>query len=177
MAIFLNTNAACSQIDQLVTNARKQLVLISPYWQIPPMTLERLRNAAERNVSLTLIFGKKAISPMTQEQLCLIPNITVYYSTNLHAKCYFNEQTMIVTSMNLIHASEKSNWEMGFLLDRETDKELYNAALVECRLIKRSAEPIDLKCDMTGLTLDYHGVRKRNGWWKRRHDKRGTSFK
>ena len=40
----------------------------------------------------------------------------MYFLPNLHAKCYFNEDRMIITSMNMYEFSEKHNREMGVLL-------------------------------------------------------------
>ncbi len=45
---------------------------------------------------------------------------------SLHAKCYSNEKTAIVSSMNLLDVSQQKNWEMGFKIDHETDPDVFN---------------------------------------------------
>ena len=44
---------------------------------------------------------------------------------NLHAKCYLNEAEALLTSMNLYKFSQENNDEMGILVSREDDEELY----------------------------------------------------
>ena len=44
-------------------------------------------------------------------------DIDVYFNEKLHAKCYMNEDTAIITSMNLYEASEK-NRELGVLIQK-----------------------------------------------------------
>jgi hypothetical protein len=51
---------------------------------------------------------------------------------------------MVITSMNMYEFSEKTNREMGVLIDRNVDKELFNQAIEETLSILQSAEPIQL---------------------------------
>jgi phosphatidylserine/phosphatidylglycerophosphate/cardiolipin synthase-like enzyme len=44
---------------------------------------------------------------------------------NLHAKCYLNENTAIITSMNLYRHSQENNWEMGIKIEKSTDPVIY----------------------------------------------------
>lgn len=48
-----------------------------------------------------------------------------------HGKCYYNEETVVQTSLNLLEYSENRNMEFGFLINRDDDKELYYRALAE----------------------------------------------
>jgi phosphatidylserine/phosphatidylglycerophosphate/cardiolipin synthase-like enzyme len=53
-------------------------------------------------------------------------NANVYSLDNLHAKCYLNENTAIIASMNLYQHSEQNNWEMGVKIDKAGDPALYD---------------------------------------------------
>jgi hypothetical protein len=62
----------------------------------------------------------------------------LYFLPNLHAKCYFNEDRMVITSMNMYEFSEKHNREMGVLL--EAREPAYAEALLEVDSIIAAAE-------------------------------------
>ncbi len=47
---------------------------------------------------------------------------------------------MIITSMNLYEFSEKTNREMGILIDKAGDKKLYEEGYAECMSIIRAAQ-------------------------------------
>jgi hypothetical protein len=50
-----------------------------------------------------------------------MPNAEVLGIENLHAKCYGNETTAIITSMNFYEYSIEHNWEMGVLIDEDNE--------------------------------------------------------
>lgn len=64
---------------------------------------------------------------------------------NLHAKCFFNEKSMVITSMNLYDFSELHNKEMGILISADDDRELYSEAFNEADRIIKYSEKIPLK--------------------------------
>ena len=51
--------------------------------------------------------------------------MTKIFVNELHAKCFLNERKALVTSMNLYQYSQKNNEEIGILVTREADGELY----------------------------------------------------
>ena len=57
--------------------------------------------------------------------------VTIYFNDSLHAKCFLNENTAIVTSMNLYHYSMVNNVEFGVLFERKDDPENYSKILEE----------------------------------------------
>ena len=115
MAKFLTTSGVSYQVELIIKEANKKLVLISPYIQISKVLLERLQNASDKGVQIHLIYGKDELKPVEKKQLNSIENLKLYYYQNLHAKCYFNEKTMVITSMNLYEFSDKHNREMGVI--------------------------------------------------------------
>ena len=115
MAKFLTTSGVSYQVELIIKEAKKKLVLISPYVQISKVLLERLQNASDKGVQIILIYGKDELKPVEKKQLNSIENLKLYYYQNLHAKCYFNEKTMVITSMNLYEFSDKHNREMGVI--------------------------------------------------------------
>jgi sugar-specific transcriptional regulator TrmB len=138
MAEFLTTSGVSYQIESIIKEAKKKLILISPYIQISKVLLERLQNASEKGVEIRLIYGKNELKPFEKEQLNSIENLKLYFYQNLHAKCYFNEKTMVITSMNLYEFSEKHNREMGVLIKKNDDLAMFNDAVEEALSIVKT---------------------------------------
>jgi hypothetical protein len=145
MAKFLTTSGVSYQVELIIKEAKKKLVLISPYVQISKVLLERLQNASDKGVQIHLIYGKDELKPVEKKQLNSIENLKLYYYQNLHAKCYFNEKTMVVTSMNLYEFSDKHNREMGVLIQKSDDVEMFNDGVEETASIIKSAKIIELE--------------------------------
>ena len=74
------------------------------------------------------------LNPMN-EQLNKLNNLTVMFLENLHAKCYFNEKSMVITSLNLYDYSEQNNREIGVLIDKDGDENVYKEAIREIQRI------------------------------------------
>lgn len=140
MAEFLTTLQISTRIEDLIVTGNQRITLISPYLQISQILFERLQDANTDGVEIIVVYGKDKLTPNQRKQLTDLSNLTLYFSKNLHAKCYFNEDFMVVTSMNLYEFSEKNNREMGISIDRKRDKDLYNQVLVEVESIIRASE-------------------------------------
>lgn len=145
MAEFLTTNGTSYNIENIIIEAKSKLVLVSPYLQISKTFYERLKDASNKNVAIKIIYGKDELKPNERNSLAELKNVELFFFQNLHAKCYFNENKMVITSMNMYEFSEKTNREMGVLIDRSTDKELFEKAVNETLSIIQSAEPQPLK--------------------------------
>mgnify|MGYP007072815678 CR=1 FL=1 len=62
---------------------------------------------------------------------------------------------MIITSMNMYEFSEKNNREMGILIEANSDKQIYDKAVVEAESILKASKycPINFKQNLTSLTI------------------------
>jgi phosphatidylserine/phosphatidylglycerophosphate/cardiolipin synthase-like enzyme len=145
MAEFLTTNGTSLQIENIIIDAKTKLILVSPYLQLSKTLYERLKDASNRNVVIKIIYGKDELKPNEKNSLAELKNVEIYFFENLHAKCYFNETKMVITSMNMYEFSEKNNREMGVLIDRNIDKELFDKAVNETLSILQSAEQQQLQ--------------------------------
>lgn len=139
MAKFLTTSGTSHHIENIILGAKKELFLVSPYLQISKTFFERLRDASNRGVSITIIYGKNNLQEFQLRSLQEIKNIQLYFFENLHAKCYFNEANMVITSMNMYEFSEKNNREMGILIQRKKDEDIFIDAVMETSSILESA--------------------------------------
>ena len=72
--------------------------------------------------------------------------VKMFYHENLHAKCYFNEFNLILTSMNLYDFSAVNNIEYGMIVDKASDGNLYDEIRDESfKLIDKQERDLILK--------------------------------
>ena len=86
--------------------------------------------------------AKVNYTPGQVHYLDSLSHLSLHFLENLHAKCYFNEQSMVIASMNLYEYSEKNNREMGLLLERGADRAAFEDALQEAKSITDAAKLI-----------------------------------
>lgn len=141
MAKFLNTSATNYFLEELIKDARERLIIISPFLKLNDRIKELLEDKNRMKLDIRMVYGKSELQP---EELNWLRNqefIRTSFCKNLHAKCYMNEQSCIITSLNLYEFSQVNNNEMGVLIERDKDAELYKDAYEEAlRLIRVSDE-------------------------------------
>jgi phosphatidylserine/phosphatidylglycerophosphate/cardiolipin synthase-like enzyme len=144
MAEFLTTTGVSAELEKIVSEARKEIFLISPYLKINQRMKDLLTDADRLRKDIRIVFGKNELQPDEGQWLQGLSEIRLYFRKNLHAKCYLNEQKAIVTSMNLYEFSQIHNDEMGILVSATDDAELYAKISGEAQKLMRSAEPVKL---------------------------------
>jgi len=142
LAQFLTTQGTSYYLEQIIIKATKRLILVSPYLKISDIFMDRLQDAAKHNVEIIVIYGKDELKPGEMQKLSNLKNLSLHYHKNLHAKCFLNEDLMVITSMNIHEFSEKTNREMGVLVKKDEDNNIYNEAFSEVQSILDSAEKI-----------------------------------
>jgi hypothetical protein len=135
MAEFLTTHLGAAHIENIIKNSKSGLFLVSPYLRVSRTFIERLKDADERGVRILIIYGKDELNPIEKTQLKQLKNLTLLFYEHVHAKCYFNEETMVITSMNMHEFPEKTNREMGVLINRNEDLKLFDEAKGEVESI------------------------------------------
>lgn len=125
---FLTAKRAIAEIEEVITEARSRLILVSAYFKVSDTFMNRLRGAVRQNVEITFLAREGAATPAEIEKLLAIPNLSFFTLEHLHAKCYLNENRLVITSLNLYEASEK-NWEMG--VSFTADEPIYGKAVAE----------------------------------------------
>ncbi len=146
MAKFINTRKAVSEIEDLIKNAGEKLILVSPYLKLSKDFKELLTYRNSKDKITTVIFGKQELNPDEMKFLQSLRFVILKYNENLHAKCYMNDDKMIITSLNLYEFSMANNKEMGVLIDRNdsTDLQLFEDALKEVDYINETSQKFEL---------------------------------
>jgi len=140
MVKFLNKDAAYSAIVDIVIKADRKLVLICPYMtRIPDDLLARLKHKDKQGVKTVVVCREKDsgkdLASEVRSALKELRNLELLFDDDLHAKCFYNEKSMVITSLNLHEASARKNREMGVLLSSEEDPSVFNEALKEADYI------------------------------------------
>ena len=142
MAEFLTTTGVSYRLEEIVKSARERLVIISPFLKVNERIKELLEDKNRLKIDVRVVYGKNELQPTENNWLESMTSIRTSFCRNLHAKCYLNENEALMTSMNLYEFSQVNNNEMGLLVSRERESELYNEILQESMRIVRVSEEI-----------------------------------
>ena len=127
MSTFLAGDSLNNAIDGIITNAKRFIVITSPYIKLDDHFKERfnlIKN--DPSIYLQILFGKnednlyRSLKSEDLEYFKSFPNISIIYEPRLHAKSYVNESEGIITSMNLYDYSAENNVEYGVAFSKIT---------------------------------------------------------
>ena len=147
MAKFLNTSATNYFLEELIKSAKDRLILISPFLKLNDRIKELLEDKNRLKIDVRIVYGKSELQPQEIEWLKAQSYIRTSFCKNLHAKCYLNESDAIVTSLNLYEFSQINNNEMGILIRREDDAELYKDTYEEAQRIIRISDEVRISME------------------------------
>jgi hypothetical protein len=128
---ILNTENISLSIDDIIHGAKRNIVLISPYVDPRPSVFQKLLDASDNNKQITLVCDVPKLKPEVRSRLSGIRNLEILSADNVHAKCYFNEEKIIITSLNLLSASEAKNKELGVLFEKASSPDIFSKAYNE----------------------------------------------
>ncbi|MGV8940307.1 MAG: phospholipase D family protein [Lysobacter sp.] len=147
MAKFLNTSATNYFLEELIKDAKDRLILISPYLKLNDRIKELLADKNRLKIDVRMVYGKSELQPLEISWLREQTYIRTSFCKNLHAKCYLNEELCIITSLNLYEFSQVNNNEMGILIRRSEDAELYREAYEEAQRIIRISDEVRISME------------------------------
>ncbi len=147
MAKFLNTSATNYFLEEMIKDASDRLILISPFLKLNDRMKELLADKNRLKIDVRIVYGKSELQPQEIEWLRGLTYIRTSFCKNLHAKCYMNENMCIVTSLNLYEFSQVNNNEMGVLILRAEDGQLYKDAYEEAQRIIRISDEVRISLE------------------------------
>ena len=147
MAKFLNTSATNYFLEELIKDAKDRLILISPFLKLNDRIKELLADKNRLKIDVRIVYGKSELQPEEINWLKELTYIRTSFCKNLHAKCYMNEELCIIGSLNLYEFSQVNNNEMGVLIRRTDDAELYKDAYEEAQRIIRISEEVRISLE------------------------------
>ena len=123
MAKLLTTKGITYFIEEIFKLSKEYVYIVSPYLKIDKQFEERLFEAVDKGLKVTLIYGKD------KRQIDLINKslknrIEILFYESLHAKFYMNENHVLITSMNLHSYSQANNREIGVQFSKSDNSDL-----------------------------------------------------
>jgi phosphatidylserine/phosphatidylglycerophosphate/cardiolipin synthase-like enzyme len=153
MAKFITTRQITSELAELIKKADDRLYIVSPYLKLAKDFRELLAYRNSNRKDTKIIFGKQELNPEQMTFLQGLRFVYLFFSEDLHAKCYLNDTKMIITSMNLYDFSMINNKEMGILIDKTIteDSQVYDDAWMEIDFIEKASKPFDFVSKATTI--------------------------
>ena len=140
MVKFLATENAYSNIVDIIKEASNKVVLISPYIKISDQLFDRLKHMDKQGIRIIVVCRGKDLHTEEKSKLRQLKCLELRFDEDLHAKCFYNEKAMVITSLNLYDYSQQHNREMGVLLSLDEDPDTFKEALREANFIVDSAK-------------------------------------
>jgi phosphatidylserine/phosphatidylglycerophosphate/cardiolipin synthase-like enzyme len=140
MAKFVTTSGINYLIEEIIKGAKERLVLVSPYLRLNDRIKELLSSGYRPDVDIEMVYGKRELDAPERQWLNSVPHVQTRFCQNLHAKCYLNESLCVVTSLNLYEFSQQNNNEMGVMIKRANDHQLYADVAAEVDRLLRISE-------------------------------------
>ena len=166
MAKFLNTSATNYFLEELIKTAQDRLILISPFLKLNDRIKELLEDKNRLKIDVRIIYGKNELQNDEITWLSELTFVRTSFCKNLHAKCYLNEESCIITSLNLYEFSQVNNNEMGVAVSRAEDSELYREAYDEAQRIIRISDEVRISLEKVTSEPEKNGkkspVKKEN---------------
>ncbi|MDV2488788.1 phospholipase D family protein [Acinetobacter johnsonii] len=147
MANFLNTSGTNFFLEELIKNAKERLILISPYLRLNDRIKELLEDKDRLKIDIRIVYGKSDLHPDEIKWMQKLDYVRVSFCKNLHAKCYMNESECIISSLNLYEFSQVNNNEMGILVRKYEDNEVFKDAYEEAQRIIRISDEVRITLD------------------------------
>ena len=147
MTKFLTTTGTNYHLEELIKGASDRLILISPFLKLNDRMKELLADKNRLKIDVRIVYGKSELQPQEIEWLRGLTYIRTSFCKNLHAKCYMSEELCIITSLNLYEFSQVNNNEMGILIDRAVDSQLYKDAYEEAQRIIRISDEVRISME------------------------------
>jgi hypothetical protein len=119
---LLETTAQSLEIEKIINESYDFTIIVSPYLRINNRLKPKLTDCFNRNNSNLILYREYKLTEEEKKWLESFPKVKILAIRNLHAKCYLNENSALITSMNLYEYSQVNNHEIGVKLSIKHDK-------------------------------------------------------
>ena len=141
-AEFLSPVGTSYQIDRLISEANNEIVFCAPVLKLHESIILRFQQADQRNVRITLLFGKERNQTRGQRWYKEFKNLRILYHDKLNTFLFRNEKEIILTSMGLSDMSSSLHHDMGMLISKLRDRKAYEDGIYEQELFIEQAEEV-----------------------------------
>lgn len=137
---ILETTAQSYEIEKIIDESEDYTIIVSPYLKIHSRLKSKIADCYSRN-NFNLILYREDDLTKTERMWIHKQNVILLSIKNLHAKCYVNENTSLITSMNLYDYSQINNHEIGVKFTIDDNKTEIQQLLRFINLIIKTDHP------------------------------------
>jgi hypothetical protein len=141
-AEFLSPVGTSYQIDRLISEANNEIVFFLPVMKLHESVILKFQQADQRNVRITLIYGKERNQIRGQRWYKEFKNLRILYHDKLNTFLYRNEKELIVNSMGLADLSGSKHSNMGLLISKLRDRKAYEDGIYEQEILGEYSEEV-----------------------------------
>jgi phosphatidylserine/phosphatidylglycerophosphate/cardiolipin synthase-like enzyme len=136
-----STAAITSEIEKLINESNgEKLILITPYLRIARQFKDQIKDQINFKTNISVVVRADESHDPADINFLQELKINLYTHENLHAKCYVNHKTAIITSMNLYEYSQLNNTEMGIIITKDGDPKLFEQINETAKKIIRNSK-------------------------------------
>lgn len=113
---IIKPDSISGEIMDLITSAKKQIVIITPYHEITgwDKLINKIKKAQAKDINI-IWYSRNRVKQKYPDELWKLFKIKPFLIDDLHAKIYFNEANAVVTSLNLCKISDEKSTDIGHL--------------------------------------------------------------
>jgi hypothetical protein len=141
-AEFLSPVGTSYQIDRLISEANNEIVFFAPVMKLHESVILRFQQADQRNVRITLVYGKERNQTRGQRWFKEFKNLRILHHDKLNTFLFRNEKELIMTSMGLADLSGSQHSNMGLLISKLRDRKAYEDGIYEQELLIEYSEEV-----------------------------------
>lgn len=146
-----STATITSEIEKIINESNgEKLILITPYLRIARQFKSCIQDQVNFKTNISVIVRAGESHDPADINFLQELKINLYTHENLHAKCYLNHKTAIITSMNLYEYSQLNNTELGIKITAEGDPKLYEQINDTVKKIIRNSKDFEFEIKKVG---------------------------
>ena len=131
MARFLATNGVRYLTEGILMSAKESLTLVMNHLKLSDAFLEHIVEVNDKKVDIKIVFRENELTTLQQEALSYLSQVSFYHLETVKTNCCFNEDLLLLSSMNPTEFHEKESKHMGMLIERKQDEVLYKEVIQE----------------------------------------------
>jgi len=136
---FLNRQGLVEGIKSIFKQSKSEIVILVPYIKISDAIWQEMKNAEKKGKHIIIVYRENEMKSVEKDKLYSLPHVTLLNHPHIHTKCYMNEESIIIGSMNLYEHSEVYNREMGVLAHLDSFDTIYEDAKREIREVIKAS--------------------------------------
>jgi hypothetical protein len=127
MAHFINTFATNKIYRRLIDQSEERLVFLLPFLKLHPVLIEALDARKRPKLDLLFVYSHGRLTKQEVAWLKSQPHVRTRRCPMIHMRCCANEREIFVTSKGPYRLDTKERYDMGFLVVRDEDPEMFKA--------------------------------------------------